>query len=108
MGLEHLEIGICLERVFHLEMDGDFWEVVFSENPPHAQDVSRSPAGTVGRVYEELLKRLTASGQLGSDSSEWTTDTVWTLTRSIISDRLSAPMEQVTPAAHLIRDLGMG
>ena len=88
MGLEHLEIGIRFEEVFHLDMEGDFWEVVFAEHPPHGRCESREPAGTVGRVHEELLKRLTAKGGCDQESSPWTQDNVWTTTRSIVAESL--------------------
>ena len=108
MGLEHLEIGIRFEEVFHLDMEGDFWEVVFAEIPPHVLVDSRSPAGTVGRVYEELLKRLAVAKEHGPKSSPWTKDNVWTTTRSILAESLGVPLEQVTSSARLIQDLGMG
>ncbi len=108
MGLEHLEIGIRLEAVIPLDLDDDFWEVVFAELPPEARAESHSPPGTVGRVYEELQKRLSEVGRLGQGTSLWTRDQVWTITQSIISESLGVSLELVTPSSRLIQDLGMG
>lgn len=108
MGLEHLEIEFQFEETFQLEFGDDFWEAAFDVTSPGFDAHSQLPVGAVGRVYDELMRRLNQAGMCGSESSVWTSDSVWLATQSIIASALSVSPEQVVRTARLIQDLGMG
>jgi hypothetical protein len=71
MGLDFEEIDMSLEQVFQLKLGNEFWEPLFQPDPRDLAAGSRFAKRdvTVGRVFDELVKRLNAEGRYHEDQT---------------------------------------
>ena len=84
MGLDLVEIVIEAEEEFNVNIDG------------------RDPPLLVG----DLLTAVIASIRSQSPESQLSDEDIWRRLQRMISEQLGVPIQQVTPSANFVTDLG--
>jgi len=103
MGLDLLDLSYHLERSFGVRLTTDDWTALWMAETGGERDF------TMAQVYDLILERLEreAPAQREALQVTWDRESVWAEVSKTFAECLGVDLEEVTPDARLVGDLGM-